>query len=156
MTDPGYTARREISNAVRRMTAGLGDSRSAVYDPLRELGALHLLGAAVIHAERGAARRAREDGQSWQGIGEAMGYADTPGPGTTSVAELAFQRLASDLGSGASFDWRCPSCEGLVTDYGPEVPLPDAQQGHAGGCERYGAEVAGWDALWDELDNGNG
>ena len=148
MTDPGYTARREISNAVHRMTAGLGDSRSAVYDPLRELGALHLLGAAVIHAERGAARRAREDGRSWQGIGEAMGYAE--------VAELAFRRVASDLGSGASFDWRCPSCEGLVTDYGPEVPLPDAQQGHAGGCERFAAGVAGWDALWDELDNGNG
>jgi len=97
-----------------------------------------------------AIQRAREDGLSWHAVGEALGFADDPGPGMTSVAERAFQYAARDLGAGPSFTWRCPSCGNFVSDGGPEIPLDDAERGHAGGCERFAETVRAWDASWED------
>jgi hypothetical protein len=96
-----------------------------------------------------AIRRAREDGLTWTTAGEALGFADDPGPGMTSVAERAFHYAARDLGAGPSFTWRCPSCGGLVSDHGPEMGDPhDAERGHPDGCERFAGMVAAWEESW--------
>jgi hypothetical protein len=100
-----------------------------------------------------AIQRAREDSLTWHAVGEALGFADDPGPGMTSVAERAFHYAARDLGDGPSFTWCCPSCGSFISDGGPEIPLPDAERGHAAGCERFAAAMRAWDAQWEE---GNG
>jgi hypothetical protein len=144
-------ARRQVRRAVTEMTGGAGDPRSAVHDPLAALRALTSLRGEAVRAEREAARRAREDGLPWSRVGEAMGFADRPRPGLTSVAERAFLAVASDLGSGPSFAWTCPSCGGVIVDYGPETGHPaDAEHGHAEGCKRLAETVRAWDASWED------
>ena len=80
---PAFLAGEEIRAAVHRLTGGTGDPRSQYHDPLAALRVLMSLRAAVTQAERDAARRAREEGRSWGDIGEALGFADDPGPGMT-------------------------------------------------------------------------
>jgi hypothetical protein len=108
-------------------------------------------------AARDAVRRhvksAREDGRGWHAIGEALGFADDPQPGMTSIAEHAFAVVASDLGMGCSFGWTCPDCLNTVIDYGPELPPHDAEHGHAEGCERFAATVRAWNEQWED-ENG--
>ncbi len=146
MTDLASMARRQIQRAVTDMTAGVGDPCSAVYDPLVALAALARLRAAVTHAERDAARRAREHGRTWQDIGEAYGFADRPGLGATPPGERAFLAFAPDLGTGPVATWTCPDCGGTVLDRGPGSGHPaDAEQGHGPGCERLGRLVAAWE-----------
>lgn len=147
-------ARHQVRRAVTEMTGGTGDPRSAVHDPLAALRALTSLRGEAVRAEREAARRAREDGRLWSQIGEAMGFADDPAPGMTSVAEHAFLAVASDLGSGPSFAWTCLSCLQVVIDYGPETGSPaDAEHGHAEGCERLAEMARAWDASWEDEDD---
>ena len=137
-----YEARHQILRAVSGMTAGLGDPRNAVHDPLAALTALSHLRAALAREELEAASRAREDGRSWDVIGEAMGY---PLPGITSAAERAFTALAADLGTGPAVPWTCPSCRRVVIDYGPEAGVLEREQGYGDGCERFAAEIAAWE-----------
>jgi hypothetical protein len=139
--DPAQLAsagRREIRAAVHRLTADPGDPPPG---SLETLAALRYLGAAVIWAKRDAARDAREKGQSWSDIGEAMGYADGTQPGLTSVAERAFLAVAEDLGSGPSAAWRC-LCGALIIDHGPEAGGPaESETGHAEDCPRHTADL---------------
>jgi hypothetical protein len=151
MTYTATIARRWIAQAVTGMTGNTGDPHSAYHDPLEALRSLAAIGAAVRRAEQDAARAAREQEKTWTDIGEATGFADPPQPGMTSVAEHAFHRFASDIGSGPSVVWRCRSCGELVSDHGPELGNPaDAERGHAEGCARLAGAVAAWDAQWDE------
>jgi hypothetical protein len=145
-----YDARREIRNAVTRMTGGLGDPRSSAHDPLKALETLMALRAAARDQMREAARRAREEGRSWHGIAGALGFADDPGPGMTSAAERAFGYLASDLGDGPSFCWTCPSCCRMVLDYGPETGPRESERGHADGCAGHAETIRSWDSWWDK------
>ena len=138
MTDPGHLAREEIYGALYRLTGNVGDPRSAVHDPLAALRVLMALRAAVSGAERDAIRRAREDGTTWAEIGAAMSL----------PAVAAFGRFASDFGRGPAFPWKCQSCGAPVSDGGPEMPLSDAERGHAEGCERFAATLAAWDEQW--------
>lgn len=94
-------------------------------------------------------RYAREDGLSWQQIGEALGFRADPGCGIFPAGQ-AFRHLASDLGSGSpSFGFTCGTCGRPVTDYGPEAGHPeDAERGHAAGCARLAATVAEWERNW--------
>ena len=145
MTDPGraaFLAGEEIRAAVYRLTGGTGDPRSAYHDPLAALRVLTSLRAAISQPERDAARRARENGKSWAEIGVALGL----------PADLTFGRFASDLGSGPCLAWTCRSCGQMVTDrgYDNRWHAEDAETGHAEGCERFAATVAGWDAQWGE------
>jgi hypothetical protein len=123
------------------MTGNTGDPHSAYHDPMEALTVLACLRAAIAQPERAAARRAREDGQSWHAIGEALGFADDPGPGMTSIADRAFVRLADRLADGPSLAWSCSACGGLVRDRGPGIPLCEAEAGHVKGCERFAAAV---------------
>jgi hypothetical protein len=148
MTDPGtepaYEARNCIRRSVAEMTGNLGDPLSPYSDPLKALGALIQLRVAVAGAEREAARKAREQGWSWGDIAGALGL-DSP--------EAAFRRFAYDLGEGLVFGWNCP-CGSLISDGGPEMPLDDAERGHAEGCERFAETLAAWDARWKDDEDG--
>ena len=142
MTDLSFQARHQVSLTVAAMGGG--------HDPLKALGALTQLRAAVTRAERDAARRAREDGRTWHDIGEALGFKGLSGFPWTSVAERAFLATASDLGSGPVVAWECPVCGGMVTDRGPETGHPaDAEEGHRGSCARLTATVKAWNAQWE-------
>ena len=163
MTDDTSTARRLIRNAVLAMVRESGGQVTRVSrgepgaswsedaaGPLEGIAAARHLELAAVKAVRGHARRAREDGITWHAIGEAMGFADDPQPGMTSVAEHAFRRLASDLGSGASFGFPCGTCGKTVIDYGPGLAPHDAEQGHGEGCGRFAATLAEWDRIWGD------
>lgn len=124
-------------------------------EPLAALAAARSLERAARDAWRQHAKAAREDGRTWADIGEALGYADDPQPGMTSVAEHAFAALASDLGRGPSFGWTCPACLQTVLDYGPEMGhAEDAERGHAEGCARLAESARAYGAQWEDEGDG--
>jgi hypothetical protein len=129
-------------------------------EPLAGITAAKHLEWGAAKAIRDHARRAREDGLTWARIGEAMGFAGDPQPGMTSVAEHAFQRLASARGRSSSFGFTCGTCLKTVIDYGPECGHPeDCERGHAEGCTRMAEAVRAYRAQWDddeETGEGNG
>ena len=98
-------------------------------------------------------RYAREDGLSWRDIGDALGIRTTAvdpddhGAGE-SVARFAYKYASPGHDHGDYFVWTCPSCAGLIRDYGPEFGPHEAEQGHAEGCERFAAAVAQWEEQW--------
>lgn len=140
------TARELVRNAVVTLCRESGGT-----GPLAAITAARHLEWEAREAVRAHARTAREDGESWTDIGEALGFANDPEPGMTSVAERAFLRVASDLGRGPCFAWTCPQCREMVIDYGPETGNPaDTEQGHTEGCARLAETVAAWDAQWGE------
>src|SRR5207237_1310227 len=130
------TARDLIRNAVRSLAieAGAqmvgrpelrgepGGRKRPEPEPLAAIAAASALAAAARGAIRDHVRYAREDGLPWAQIAPALGCDD---------AAAAFGRVASDLGSGPSFAWTCPSCEATVIDRGPEYGPEDAEAGHA-------------------------
>src|ERR1700677_4351433 len=115
MTDQAAIARRWITQAVTGMTGQTGN-------PVSELTALTNLRAAITQAERDAACSARERGDSWAQIALALGIARLD---TIDLADTiaAFERVASRLGRGPEFPWRCGSCGETVSDRGPGIPL---------------------------------
>ncbi len=168
MTDDAYRVRHETGNAIRRLVRASGgefaDRPLVRSDPQgRQVSEPEPLAgiAAAVAVEREArrlclesVRYAREDGMAWHAIGEAMGFADHPPRGMTSVAEHAFCRAVPGHAAADYFVWTCPECGKLVRDYGPELGPHEAEQNHAGDCERFAAAVRAWDAQWE--DDGNG
>jgi hypothetical protein len=112
--------------------------------------------AALEHEARqvlaGCARYAREDGLSWEQIGEALLAA--PAPGEPSRAVAAFDRLAwsYDQWQAPTFTWTCPSCLRQVLDHGPEAGghPSETEEGHADGCARLAAAIDAWNAQWED------
>lgn len=140
---------REIAVPV----SGTGLTRSGVDDALAGLGAARLVQrvAEVVIADY--AVEARTAGRTWVEIGAALGITGEDWPG--AVAERAFDQVAhgGDGWSRSSVRWRCPSCGEQITDTGPFTSHPaDIESGHADGCLRYAADVAGWaeQAGWEE------
>lgn len=125
-------------------------------EPLAGIKAARHIGWAAQQAVRRLAAQARSDGRSWAQIGEAMGFRRDPGHGVFPAVE-GFRVAASDLGGGLSASWRCPQCGAVVLDYGPEAGGPaDSERGHGEGCARLAADIAAWDASWDDADAGGG
>lgn len=162
MTDDAYQVRHETGNAVRRLVRATGgqfterplirsdpDGRKAEEpEPLAGI-------TAAVAVEREArrlclesVRYAREDGLTWAQIGEAMGF----GPQYGGDAVAAYRYAVPGHAAADWTTWTCPSCCQLVRDYGPELGPREAEQGHAGGCGRFAAAVAAWEARWDEED----
>lgn len=162
-------ARREIQAAVRRTVTSAGgtmiqrqifpgrpDLTSTFEEPEPLAG---IRAAASLQFEAGqaisrAARYAREDGLTWQQIGEAL-YPAKPDRDDEPKSIRAFNRLAPAVYAfdSPTFGWNCPDCGGRVSDYGPEAGHPaDAERGHADDCKRLAQTVAEWDARWEEDD----
>ena len=119
-------------------------------EPMAALRATAAIGQALRPIAHEHARRAREDGHSWQDIGIALGLERTREDGL-SAAEAAYDRMAGEPGFRArAFAWVCPVCRSTVIDRGPEAGHPeDCEEGHATGCPRLAADVAAWNASRD-------
>jgi hypothetical protein len=168
VNDPAYETRHQIRRAVYELAKQAGDqmvTRQSVRgepafgteqapEPAAEIRIAVALAQEARRYCLYAIQRAREDGLTWHAVGEALGFADDPGAGMTSIAERAFQYAARDLGTGPSFMWRCPSCGNLVSDGGPEMPLDDAERGHGDGCQRFAETVRAWDDQWKDDEHG--
>jgi hypothetical protein len=93
---------------------------------------------------------ARQDGNSWQDIGFALGFSDDPEPGL-SAAEAAYRYAAGTTPTWRSFAWVCLQCRATIIDRGPDVGHPaDCEEGHADDCTRLAATVAAYAAYWDD------
>jgi hypothetical protein len=164
MTDPGYRARIETGNAIRRLVLAAGaafvtrplvrsdpgGSSASVPEPLAGITA-----AAAVEREARrqcleSVRYAREDGLAWQQAGEALGYRDGE-DGT--AAERAWRYAVPSHDRGDWFTWRCPSCGSLVRDHGPGLDPHSAEEGHADGCARFAGTVRAHEARGEDGDD---
>lgn len=97
--------------------------------------------AAHAEVKRGV-RRVREEGRNWAEIASLLQLDALPRDAGDKAA-LAFAYCAGLPAAPKfalpSFGWHCPACHQAVIDFGPGR----AQQGHAPGCERLAADVAG-------------
>lgn len=96
-------------------------------------------------------RQAREEGFSWQAIGEAVelpGRADRHQP--VAYADFGFG-FATHGQARPSITWTCPACHSTVVDHGPDVVSPeDGEVGHADDCARLASAMAAWRASWED------
>jgi len=110
--------------------------------------------AARVCRER--AERARADGITWEQIGEALGLnLGWDGPSGPDLGVAAFEHFTGEPGPRhqASFQFRCASCGGYITDRGPMQGHPeDNEQGHAEGCVRLAADIVAWRTWQDARD----
>jgi len=135
-----------------------------------------LLPETIARVRRDYAERARGDGITWEQIGEALGL--DQGSAGRSGCDLGVDGSGCDLGVGgsgydlgvgafeyftggpdpwyrASFRFCCASCGGYITDRGPFENYPeDNEHGHAEGCVRLAADIAGWHAQQDAWEAG--
>jgi hypothetical protein len=112
--------------------------------PLDGIRAAIQLRHAISWFLSGYARSAREAGQNWGEIGEALYDGTTLSP--DGWPEEAFAYFAADLGSGPVVPWTCLQCGGTVMDRGPDAGSPaDSEPGHRDGCARLAAAVREWD-----------
>ncbi len=122
-------------------------------EPVTGIGFALMLQDAARRKIHDYIKRARQDGVAWQQIGEALRLERVAEERGVSLAEVAFD-YATDAEHAGPFDrlsfaWTCPSCRGLVIDYGPSGGHPvDCESGHAEGCERLAAAVAAYEAEW--------
>ncbi len=158
-------ARRAVDAAVLRMARAVGaevrerpiwpGSASTIHDiePAAGIWFVVLLRDTARRKIHGYIRQARQDGLTWQEVGQALRLGPEAEKRGVSVAEAAFESAA---GAGharpfdtLSFGWTCPACQKTVTDYGPYNGHPDdCESGHAEGCQRFAAAVAAYEAQW--------
>lgn len=154
-------ARRMIRAEILRMTREEGTgwrTRPVLNGAMTETHAEPVAGLKTAAAlEYAAARQvrdymrlAREDGATWTQIGQALGLDGEAG-------QRAYDRAVGDGQPGWSYDrsfaWRCPDCDGLVLDAGPDGGSPQAAEpGHADNCQRLARESEAWDAQWEAFD----
>ncbi|WP_226367839.1 hypothetical protein [Pseudonocardia sp. ICBG162] len=124
-------------------------------DPFAGIGAALLMRTVAEGQLYEYARAARAAGRSWDDIGAAL---DLPSGEYRPVGEQAFDwlvcgRVPDSEPEGVrswrtpSAYWRCPSCDGVVTDHGPCGSHPDdIESGHTDGCARHRADIAAWTA----------
>ncbi len=157
--------RRAVDAAILRMARAAGvpvyerpiapgyTSTTCDTGPVAGIGFALMLQDAARHRIHDYVKRARQDGVAWRQIGQALRLGPVAEERGGDLAEAAF-----DYAAGAerarpfdrlSFAWTCPSCRGLVIDYGPSGGHPvDCESGHAEGCERLAAAVAAYEAQW--------
>lgn len=164
-TDDAYRVRHETGNAVRRLVRTTGgqftdrplirsepDGRKVSEpEPLAGITAAVAVEREARRLALESVRYAREDGMAWAQIGEALGF----GPQYGGDAGAAYRYAVPGHAAADWFTWTCPSCRGLIRDYGPELGPHEAEEGHAEECGRFAAAVAEWDARWNEGDERN-
>lgn len=161
-----------MANAARRAVISLARDRGAEFvtrdayrgsdmtvrdlDPLTGARAARDVELGARRAAREYLRQAREAGQTWDQIGQALGVApgaDADQAGLT-VAEAAYTYAAGRPDTEApwrprSFLWTCRSCDQAISDRGLIAGPADDELGHAGNCPRLAAAIAEWDAGWE-------
>jgi hypothetical protein len=126
-------------------------------EPAAGIGFALMLADAARHEIHGYIKRGRQDGLTWRQIGQALHLDRDAGDRGVPLDDAAFGYAAGAEHARpfetVSFGWTCPSCGGVVIDYGPEAGHPeDSEHGHGPGCGRQAAAVAAWDARWADED----
>ncbi len=138
------------ASGTRRYAEPPADDRAAQVPPET---AAQVPPETAARVRREYAERARGDGITWQQIGEALGLDRGPGGEAgydLGVAAFEYFTGVPDPWYRASFRFRCASCGGYITDRGPFESHPlDNEHGHAEGCVRLAADIAGWQAQQD-------
>jgi hypothetical protein len=161
-------SRRAVDTAVLRMARAAGasvhqrpifpDSTLTTSDtePLPGIWFALMLQDAVRHKIHDYIKQGRQDGSSWQQIGKALRLEQVAGERGTGLGEAAFDYAAgADRVQPADrlwFAWTCLACGAQVIDCGPYGHPLDYQTGHADGCKRLAADIAGYQARWAEED----
>ena len=109
-----------------------------------------MLHDAARHKIHDYLKRARQDGASWQQIGQALRLEHVAEERGADLGEAAFD-YAAGADRGQPFDrlwfaWTCPACRAQVIEYGPYGHPLDYQTGHADGCQRLAAALACYQA----------
>ncbi|MDQ3579569.1 MAG: hypothetical protein M3443_18625 [Actinomycetota bacterium] len=111
--------------------------------------ALLLRDAANARAHR-AISEVRGEGGTWERVAELLGLPEEHDDGG-SAAERAFDFVAPTvLFRSPTTSWRCTSCDRVVTDHGPWNHPSDNERGHASTCTRHNAEIAAYEAKWED------
>jgi hypothetical protein len=98
--------------------------------------------------------RAREDGDGWLEIGQALGLEDGERQ-PYDVAVAAYEQAAGRDGFGAPLPYwfGCGTCGKHVTDHGPYTAHPlDCEEGHAENGTRRAEAVRAHRAQWGDDD----
>lgn len=130
-------------------------------EPLAGIRAALAVQQAVKAAVRNYISTARSDGLPWHQIGDLLREAGAIGDSELAeddspyyVAVAAFEYAASwsaDLFRDPTFGWTCQSCGHRITDRGPYDSNPlDNQSGHGAGCSGLEAELATYEAAWED------
>jgi hypothetical protein len=167
--DAGTALGRTLENAVRTYAEATGAEirereawpgsliKVRYAEPAAGMRAALIARDTASRVIRDYGRRAREDGLSWEAIGQALALdqgQDAPDGYELGAAAYEAMAGAGDPWYEPSFAWTCSSCTSTISDRGPYDSHPaDREQGHAGGCQRLAADMtvhrrrtAGWDA----------
>jgi hypothetical protein len=81
-------------------------------------------------------RDLREDGQSWQRIGETIGWEHNAAACAFAAATASpwLDTETRQWRDDQTFEWHCSACGKQVVDHGPGA---DAERGHAAECSRH-------------------
>jgi hypothetical protein len=168
--DPQEAARQEgrraIDTAVLRMARAAGaeihkrhpfgpDSGLTVdyADPAAGIRFAAVLRDCARQEIREYIKYARQEGLTWEQVGEALNLGPVAEERGAWIAEVAFDYAANAerarLFETLMFAWTCPACGGTVLDRGPGAGHPeDDEPGQMAGCRRLAAAVAEYDARW--------
>jgi hypothetical protein len=157
LREPLWPAEALAATVTRPMFPGDKEPTVRDVEPLAGARAARDLQLAARGTAREYIRQAREAGQSWEQIGQALGVApgaDADQAGLT-VAEAAYTYAAGSphtdtaVRYGRSFVWHCPSCDQAISDCGLIAGPADDELGHTGDCPRLAAAIAEWDTGWE-------
>ena len=156
--------RRAVDAAILRMARAAGTPvhqrpifpdctlTTADTEPLAGIGFALLLADSARQRVDRYIKRAREDGAGWREIGKALRLQQAAGERDGDLGAEAFEYAAGPPAQRLDrlwFGWKCPSCLGTITDYGPCGGHPDdCEHGHAGNCQRRAAAVTAYQAQW--------
>lgn len=130
-------------------------------EPMAGIRAALTAQQAAKAAVRNYISTARSDGLPWHQIGDLLREAGAIGDSELAdggspyyVAVAAFEYAASwsaGMFSDPKFGWDCRECGRRITDRGPYDSNPlDNQSGHGAGCSRLEAELAKYEAAWED------
>ncbi len=157
-TDAASDIRAAIDRAVTRYAASTGHelrdrpawpgalTTCQYADPATGIRAATIARNSADRVRDDYVRQARQDGMTWQAIGQALDLDQGDDPRTGyDLAVAAFETVTGepDIFRQPNLGWRCPSCTKTVTDHGPYESHPtDNERGHADDCQRLAADIA--------------
>lgn len=117
-------------------------------EPLKRLVAARELEHAAHAAQQAFIREARETGQSWYEIGQALDLLWQAVGSGESVSDEAYDyalRYERTTAIRTPYTWTCQACQRVITDRGPWPFRPEQQEdGHAADCPRWTHRLEFW------------